>query len=65
MGAIFAGDMFVDYLKLEVRVWFIAVVMAVGTLWLGGEPSQGKDREGSAGEEKAPATPVPYSGRSR
>ena len=27
--AVFVGDMFVDYLKHEVRIWLIAVLMAI------------------------------------
>jgi hypothetical protein len=27
--AVFVGDMFVDYLKHEVRIWLIAILMAI------------------------------------
>ena len=29
LAAIFVGDLFVDYLKLEVRIWFIALMMVL------------------------------------
>ena len=32
MGAIFIGDMFVDYLKLEVRYWFIGLLLILPRL---------------------------------
>lgn len=32
LGAIFVGDLFVDFLKHEVRIWFFAVLMAMANL---------------------------------
>jgi len=34
LSAIFVGDMFVDYLKLESRFWFIAILMVLPALYM-------------------------------
>lgn len=55
--AVFTGDMFVDYLKLEVRVWFIALLMVAGELWLrtDGEHRESPERRReSTGDSREP-----------
>jgi hypothetical protein len=39
IGAIYVGDMFVDLLKHEVRIWMIALVLVIGELRLHPEES--------------------------
>lgn len=63
MGAILVGDMFVDYLKLEIRVWFVAVLMAVSDLWLRNGRGKPGDREERAAEGDTVTTAVPAPGR--
>ena len=63
MGAIWIGDMFVDYLKLEIRVWFIALLMAVGDLWLRSGKAESEDRDDGAAERDTVTTSPSFSGR--
>lgn len=58
--AVFTGDMFVDYLKLEVRVWFIAILMIASDLWLQTDNEGRESAEG--GWESTAHLPEPRSG---
>jgi hypothetical protein len=40
LGAIFVGDLFVDYLKYEARVWFMAILMVIEKLYVYERESQ-------------------------
>ena len=48
MAAILSGDMFVDYLKLEIRVWFTALLMVAEELWPRAEADSRAREEASA-----------------
>lgn len=51
LGAIFVGDMFVDYLKYETRVWFLGILMVLYRLHCteqACEAASGKERAGAA-----------------
>jgi len=61
-GAIAIGDMFVDYLKLEARIWFIALIMVVTSLAIEQRPSTVTPNDAMANKAKtlrgSPAHPV-------
>lgn len=48
MASIYIGDLFVDYLKFEVRFWFLAILMVMVRIWIR-EGSPGQVPEESAG----------------
>ena len=54
MGALFVGDLFVDYLILEVRLWLIAVLMAM----LGMNAAQLRAAAPAEGPAHRPALPA-------
>lgn len=64
MASIYVGDLFVDYLKFEVRFWFLAILMVMARIWLEEEVARDPDRmeteEGSIPSVSgAPGIPVP------
>lgn len=54
LGAIFIGDMFVDYLKYEARVWFLAILMILGKLYQNNQ----QEMKEAAQPETRPAHPA-------
>lgn len=50
LAAIFVGDVFVDYLKAEVRIWFIALLMVMIKLVAMREAAEGKAAPSTAGD---------------
>jgi hypothetical protein len=51
LGAIFIGDLFVDYLKFEIRWWFIGLLLALATIMRAPAP----DGAGAQASTAAPA----------
>lgn len=49
LGAIVVGDLFVDYVKLEVRFWFIAMLLVMLNMTTGNKLEKNGPRESSPG----------------